>query len=61
MGSSSLRADVSEIASFRRAPKIKKCGVEVYRAGTMSTKPSVEQSTAETLDTGVILSKQDLL
>jgi hypothetical protein len=49
MRSPSVRADNSEIASFHRSSKIKKRGVGVERADIMSVKPSMKQSTSETL------------
>jgi hypothetical protein len=55
MRSPLVRADVSETTIFYRASKINKFGVGVERAGIISTKPSVVQSTAETLDIVICL------
>jgi hypothetical protein len=44
-----VNADVRKIAAFRRASEFKKLGFRMKQEGIVGVKPSVKQSTAETL------------
>jgi hypothetical protein len=50
-----VNAELRKNAAFRRASKVKKHDVEFEKANIIGTLPSVEQSTAETLDIDMCL------
>ena len=53
-----VRADVNKISAFRRASEVKEHGVGVEKANIAEPLPSVEQSTAETLNIDMCLTSR---
>jgi hypothetical protein len=51
-------ADVNKISAFRRASEVKEHGVGVEKANIAEPLPSVEQSTAETLNIDLCLTSR---